>query len=264
VAPTKSNGHQRKKFTILIAEDNDGVRSFLAGTLNGEYEVIEFADGLEALRSMEHDIPDLIISDIMMPGMDGLSLCTNVKSTESTNHIPVILLTARASESHQVDGLATGADAYILKPFNTKILQLTIKNLLTAKEIMREKFSQQLLLQPSNTPIVSTEEKFIAKLMAIIESQLSNPEFGVNELAIEIGMSRSVLYKKTQTLTNYSVADLIKEMRLKRASELLKQPAISVADAAFAVGFSDRKYFSKEFRKKFNLSPSEFINTIHN
>jgi ligand-binding sensor domain-containing protein/signal transduction histidine kinase/AraC-like DNA-binding protein len=258
------NGQEKEKFTILLAEDNADVRSFLVDTLKSNYDIIEFSNGADALLSMEHEIPDLIVSDIMMPGMSGLDLCAHVKSKESTNHIPFILLTARASESHQVEGMSTGADAYISKPFNTKILELTIKNFLTAKEIMREKFSQQMVLQPPfNIPSDSPEEKFIAKLMSIIESKIENPDFDVNELVVEIGMSRSVLYKKVQTLTNYSVADLIKEMRLKKAAELFRQTSMSIADVAFAVGFNDRKYFSKEFKKQFNLSPSEFINTLN-
>jgi signal transduction histidine kinase/ligand-binding sensor domain-containing protein/DNA-binding response OmpR family regulator len=251
----------QRKSTILIAEDNDDVRVFLTDTLQPKYDIIAFADGSQALSSMERSIPDLIISDIMMPGTDGLALCATVKSRENTNHIPVILLTARSSVGHQVEGLATGADAYISKPFNTRILALTIKNLLVAKEIMREKFSQQLVLQPGNIPLTSNspEEKFIGKLMGIIEAKLNDPEFDVDTLVMEIGMSRSVLYKKVQTLTNYSVADLIKEMRLKKAAELFRQTSLSVADVAFSVGFNDRKYFSREFRKQFEMSPSEFI-----
>lgn len=257
------NGPQKKRFTVLLAEDNDDVRAFLVDTLKATYDVVEFSNGADALLSMEHDIPDLIVSDIMMPGMSGLDLCVQVKSNESTNHIPVILLTARASESHQVEGLSIGADAYISKPFNTKILELTIKNFLTAKEIIREKFSQQMVLQrPFTISSDSPEDKFIAKLMTIIEAKMEHPEFDVNELVLEIGMSRSVLYKKVQTLTNYSVADLIKEMRLKKAAQLFKQTSMSIADVAFAVGFNDRKYFSKEFKKQFNLSPSEYINAI--
>ncbi len=197
---------------------------FIADTLKPKYEIVEFANGSDALAAMEHDIPDLIISDIMMPGTDGLTLCKTIKSSENTNHIPVILLTARSSVWHQVEGLATGADAYISKPFNTKILELTIKNLLTAKEIMREKFSQQLVLEPTGRALISNspEEKFIAKLMTIIESKMEDPEFDVDVLVDEIGMSRSVLYKKVHTLTNYSVADLIKEMRLKKSGRTLQ------------------------------------------
>jgi signal transduction histidine kinase/ligand-binding sensor domain-containing protein/DNA-binding response OmpR family regulator len=259
--PVRDTLELHKKSTILIAEDNDEVRAFLADILQPQYDIIAFADGSQALSSMERSIPDLIISDIMMPGTDGLALCAAVKSRENTNHIPVILLTARSSVGHQVEGLATGADAYLSKPFNTRILELTIKNLLMAQEIMREKFSQQLVLQPTNIPLTSNspEEKFIGKLMGIIESKLNDPEFDVDTLVMEIGMSRSVLYKKVQTLTNYSVADLIKEMRLKKAAELFKQTSLSVADVAFSVGFNDRKYFSKEFRKQFEMSPSEFI-----
>lgn len=251
----------KKKPTILVAEDNDDVREFIADTLRPMYDIMEFANGSDALSTMEHDIPDLIISDIMMPDIDGLTLCKTVKSAENTNHIPVILLTARSSVWHQVEGLATGADAYISKPFNTRILELTIKNLLTAKEIMREKFSQQIVLESNGATLLSNspEEKFIVKLMNIIESKMEDPEFNVDVLVEEIGMSRSVLYKKVHTLTNYSVADLIKEMRLKKAAQLFKQSTMTVADVAFAVGFNDRKYFSKEFRKQFELSPSKFI-----
>ncbi len=251
----------KRKATILIAEDNDDVRLFLADTLRTMYDITEFANGSDAVLAMERDIPDLIISDIMMGDIDGLTLCKSVKSSENTNHIPIILLTARSSVWHQVEGLAAGADAYISKPFNTKILELTIKNLLTAKEIMREKFSQQMVLEPTGVPLTSNspEGKFIVKLMSIIESKMEDPEFDVDVLVTEIGMSRSVLYKKVQALTNYSVADLIKEMRLKKAAKLFKQTAMSVADVAYSVGFNDRKYFSKEFRKQYELSPSKFI-----
>ncbi|HTF18547.1 MAG TPA: two-component regulator propeller domain-containing protein [Chryseolinea sp.] len=255
------NTGAKRKSTILIAEDNDDVRLFLADTLRTMYDITEFANGSDALSAMERDIPDLIISDIMMEDIDGLTLCKSVKSAENTNHIPIILLTARSSVWHQVEGLAAGADAYISKPFNTKILELTIKNLLTAKEIMREKFSQQMVLESTGTPLTSNspEEKFIVKLMSIIEAKMEDPEFDVDVLVTEIGMSRSVLYKKVQTLTNYSVADLIKEMRLKKAAKLFKQTAMSVADVACSVGFNDRKYFSKEFRKQYEMSPSKFI-----
>lgn len=251
-----------KKYKLLIAEDNDEVRGLIADTLREEYEIVEFADGQLALDYMQNEIPDLIISDIMMPGIDGLELCKQVKSAEGTSHIPFILLTARASVAHQVDGLSIGADAYISKPFSLQILSLNVKNLLKAQEVMREKYSQQVVLQPSNISITSPEEKFIQKLIQIIEEKMGNPEFDVNELVNEIGMSRTVLYKKVQTLTNYSVADLIKHMRLKKAAELFKLSTLPIAEVAYTVGFNDRKYFSKEFKKQYEMSPSEYIQVV--
>ncbi|QEK51725.1 response regulator [Pedobacter aquae] len=254
--------NQNKKYKLLIAEDNDEVRGLIADTLRDEYEIVEFTNGQLALDYMQEEIPDLIISDIMMPGLDGLQLCEKAKSSESTSHIPFILLTARASVAHQVDGLSIGADAYISKPFSLQILLLNIRNLLKAQEVMREKFSQQVILQPSNTAITSPEEKFIQKLIHIIEDKMGNPEFDVNELVNEIGMSRTVLYKKVQTLTSYSVAELIKQMRLKKAAELFKISTFSIAEVAYMVGFNDRKHFSKEFKKQYQLSPSEFLQSV--
>ncbi|WP_136826873.1 hybrid sensor histidine kinase/response regulator transcription factor [Pedobacter cryophilus] len=250
---------KEKKYQLLLAEDNEEVRKLIIDILTDEYHVVDFSNGLEAMEYMKNEIPDLIISDIMMPVMDGIELCNQVKNNESTNHIPMILLTARASTAYQVDGLSSGADAYISKPFSPQVLTLNIKNLLRAKEVMREKFSQQITLEPTKITITSPEEKFINKLMQIIEDKMGDPEFDVNELVNEIGMSRTVLYKKVQALTNYSVADLIKQMRLKKAAELFKTATFPVAEVAYMVGFNDRKHFSKEFKKQFEVSPSEYI-----
>jgi signal transduction histidine kinase/ligand-binding sensor domain-containing protein/CheY-like chemotaxis protein/AraC-like DNA-binding protein len=248
-----------KKHTILVAEDNDEVRKLVVDLLEEKYKVIQFSNAEDALNYMESEIPDLIVSDIMMPGMDGLDFCKNVKLKEASSHIPFILLTARASLDHQIDGLSIGADAYLSKPFSPQILDLNIKNLLHAQEVMRQKFGHQFVLQPSAINIVSPEEKFLNKLMNIIESKIEDSTFDVNELVNEIGMSRTVLYKKVQSLTGYAVADLIKQIRLKKAAELFKQNGYSVAEVAYMVGFNDRKHFSKEFKKLFELSPSEFI-----
>jgi CheY-like chemotaxis protein/AraC-like DNA-binding protein len=252
-----------KKYQLLLAEDNEEVRKLIIDILINEYHVVDFANGLEAMEYMKTEIPDLIISDIMMPIMDGIELCNQVKNNESTNHIPMILLTAKASIAYQVDGLSSGADAYISKPFSPQVLTLNIKNLLKAKEVMREKFSQQITLEPSKITITSPEEKFINKLLQIIENKMGDPEFNVNELVNEIGMSRTVLYKKVQALTNYPVADLIKQMRLKKAAELFKTATFPIAEVAYMVGFNDRKHFSKEFKKQFEVSPSEYIHNFH-
>lgn len=252
-----------KKYTVLIAEDNDDVRRFVNDILSENYKTVQFANAEDALLHMEHDIPDLIVSDIMMDDMDGLVFCKQVKLNQNTSHIPFILLTAKASVDNQIDGLTTGADAYISKPFSPQILELNVKNLLNTQEVLRVKFSRQFVLQPGPAETVSPEEKFLSKLMKTIENNLERTDFDVNNLANEIGMSRSILYKKVQSLTGYPVADLVKQIRLKKAAELFKQSSsYSVAEVAYMVGFNDRKHFSKEFKKQFDISPSDYIQTI--
>jgi YesN/AraC family two-component response regulator len=204
-------------------------------------------------------LPDLIITDVMMPEMDGMEFCRHIKSDERLNHIPVIMLTARTSYLHQLNGLEHGADAYITKPFSLQLLQLQVGNLLESKRAMRQKFSRELLLEPQKTTLFSPDDKFLAKLMNIVEHHINNTEFSVTDVIQEIGMSKNVLYKKVQALTNLSVADFIKSIRLKKAAQLLDENKLTIAEIAFAVGFNDRKYFSKEFKKQYNLSPSEYL-----
>ncbi|KAA8482717.1 signal transduction histidine kinase [Arcticibacter tournemirensis] len=249
-----------KKYSVLVIEDNAEVRSFISGSLSDYYYVHESPDGLKGLADTFSLMPDLVISDVMMPGMDGLEVCRNIKSDERTNHIPVILLTARATFIHQVNGLENGADAYITKPFSIQLLELQIHNILEAKEVIRKKYSREVILQPKNIAITSPEEKFLHKLMEIVERNIDNDQFGVQELVEEIGMSKTVLYKKVQSLTDLSVADYIKSVRLQKAAMMLSQNKTGIAEVAFAVGFNDRKYFSKEFRKQYGLSPTEYIN----
>jgi len=251
-----------KPYTILLAEDNEEVRDLIADCLKDDYNIVEFSNGADALKYMEQEIPDLIVSDIMMPEMDGLQLCRAVKSADSTSHIPVVLLTARASVNHQVDGLNIGANAYIPKPFNPQILALNIRNLLAAQEVMRQKFSQQLILETSVIEVESPEHKFLNKLMEAIEANMDDSDFGVDKLVTEMNMSRTVLYKKVQSLTGFSIADLVKNMRLKKAATLFTQTSLNVSEVAYQVGFNDRKHFSREFRKFHQLSPSEYIKKV--
>lgn len=247
------------KYTLLVIEDNVELRNFIKESFQHQYKILQAANGVEGLELALSQLPDLIISDVMMPEMDGLELCRRVKTDERINHIPVILLTARAAYIHQINGLEKGADAYITKPFSIQVLELNIKNILSTKEAGRQKFIRELLLNPQPREETSPDEKFLGKLMAVIEKNLDNSDFEVATIVDEIGMSKTVLYKKVQSLTNLSVADLIKSVRLKRAAVLLAQNQMSIAEIAFAVGFNDRKYFSKEFKKLYNLSPSEYI-----
>jgi CheY-like chemotaxis protein/AraC-like DNA-binding protein len=247
-----------EKKTVLVVEDNDEVRKFISNILIEDYNVLEFSNGKEAIAYMEKEIPDLVVSDIMMPEMDGLELCTYIKTNESTNHIPVILLTAKASTDNKIQGLSTGADAYISKPFSIKVLKLSIANLLSAKEILRLKYSGNFIIDSDLNKLSTPEEHFIKKLMKVIEENLENPDFDVNMLVNEIGMSRTILYKKVNTLTGHSVANLIKHLRLKKASDIILHTTYPISEVAFMVGFNDRKHFSREFRKVYKLSPTEY------
>ncbi|WP_207420115.1 hybrid sensor histidine kinase/response regulator transcription factor [Desertivirga brevis] len=248
-----------KRHTVLVVEDNEDVRQFIKDALNSQYHILESADGVEGLSAAFENIPDLIVSDVMMPKMDGLDFCRRVKNDERTSHIPVLLLTARTAYIHQVHGFDKGADAYITKPFSVQILQLQVRNILASKDALRLKYSSQLILQPQNFTVESPEEKFLQRLMEIVEKNMESAEFGVADLVDEIGMSKTVLYKKVQALTGISIGDFIKSIRLKRAAMLLQQNKIGIAEVAYSVGFNDRKYFSKEFKKQYNLSPSEYI-----
>jgi ligand-binding sensor domain-containing protein/signal transduction histidine kinase/DNA-binding response OmpR family regulator len=248
-----------QKPTVLLVEDQEEVRTFINESLSIHYNVLECKNGVEGLNTALENIPDLIISDIMMPEMDGLTLARKLRFDERTNHIPIILLTAKTSEDNQVEGLETGVDIYITKPFRLKMLELQVHNLIVTRKAMREKFSRQIFLEPTQTVISTLEEDFLQKVIVIIEDYLDDPEFNVVMLSHKVAMSQPVLYKKIKALTNMSVNDFIKSIRLKKAAQLLKQKKLTVYEVAYAVGYSDRKYFSQEFKKQFGDTPSEYI-----
>ncbi|MBO9673303.1 MAG: response regulator [Sphingobacteriaceae bacterium] len=249
-----------KKYSILLVEDNGDVRAFIKNALGNVYTIYESENGATGLELALEIIPDLIISDVMMPVMDGLELCRKLKTDQRTSHIPVVMLTARSAYVHQINGFEHGADAYIMKPFNLKILELNVQNLLNARETIKQKFAQVITLEPKNMVINTTEQNFINKIIQIIEDRIADTAFDVPTLAAEIGMSQPVLYKKIRALTDLSVNDFIKSIRIKRAAQLLKQGTGNISEIAYSVGFSDRKYFSSEFKKHFGKTPSEFMN----
>jgi ligand-binding sensor domain-containing protein/signal transduction histidine kinase/DNA-binding response OmpR family regulator len=248
-----------KKPVVLLVEDNDELRSFINESLSNQYQIIESINGAKGVEAALENIPDLIISDVMMPELDGFSLVKKIRTDERTNHIPIILLTAKASTENQVDGLQTGADAYITKPFSIKVLELQARNLVASRVAMRQKFSRQIMLEPTHTLINTVEEDFLKKVMDLIEDNMENPEFGVQMLSTQVNMSQPVLYKKLKALTNMSVNDFIKSIRLKKAAQLLLQKQMTVYEVAYTVGYNDRKYFSQEFKKQFGVLPSEYV-----
>nr|WP_294899201.1 response regulator [uncultured Pedobacter sp.] len=246
------------KPTILLVEDNEEVRACIKAPLELKYQVYEAENGIKGLEIANDKLPNLIISDVMMPEMDGLSLCAKIKANENTSHIPVILLTGNVGVNNQVCGLKNGADIYLTKPFNIQVLLLNVQNLLSLSENMQHRFAKRLSLEPSNVVVDIKEEEFIHKVLGVIEDNVGNTEFGVHHLAAEIGMSSPVFYKKIQFLTGMSVNDFMKSIKLKRAAQLLKVGCFTVYQVAYEVGFKDSKYFSREFRKQFGCSPSEY------
>ncbi|MBV4359928.1 hybrid sensor histidine kinase/response regulator transcription factor [Pinibacter aurantiacus] len=249
---------EEKRYNVLVTEDNNELRNLIKECLH-QYNVIECVNGVDGLKAALEEIPDLIISDVMMPEMDGFTLCQKLKTDERTSHIPVILLTAKSSQSDQVTGLDTGADIYLTKPFSTQVLELSVRNLLAAREKMRLKFSKEFVLQPQNVVINTVDEQFLTRLIAVIEQYMDDPEFSVELLSTKMMMSQSVLYKKIRAITDMSANDFAKMIRLKKAAQLLQQGQYTVFDVSVMVGFNDRKYFSKEFKKQFGKTPSEFI-----
>lgn len=247
-----------KKQTILVVEDNEELRGFIVQSLWANYHVLEAVNGIEGCEQAFSQLPDLIISDVSMPEMNGLDFCSKIKKEEKTNHIPVIMLTAMAATLQHIDGLEAGADVYMTKPFSLQILELNIRNLLRGREELRQKYVKQIMLTPRKLELVSPDEKFLNKLMELIEAKMEDPDFNVSTLVDQIGMSQTVLYKKIKALTGLSITDFIKSQRLKRAAQLLQENHLSISDVAYSVGFNDRKYFSKEFRKQFGVAPSEY------
>jgi signal transduction histidine kinase/DNA-binding response OmpR family regulator/ligand-binding sensor domain-containing protein len=261
VAAESETGFSPDDTRILIVEDNTDLRAFIRDQLMGEYAVIEAADGTTGLRKAEEYVPDLIISDIMMPGMDGYALCRAVKSSDKTNHIPVILLTAKAATENKLEGLETGADDYLTKPFNAEELRLRAKNLIGTRRQLREKFSGEMLLRPSEITVPSAQKIFLEKVTGAIEQHLAEEEFSVESLAATLGMSRAQLHRKVKALTNKAPNELIRSFRLQRAAALIRQDAGSLAEIAYQVGFNSQAYFTRCFVDEFGKTPTEYKKT---
>jgi DNA-binding response OmpR family regulator len=257
----------KTRFSLLIAEDNPDLSELLAETFEDQYEIILCKNGLEAWGKSIVEIPDLILSDVMMPLMDGFELCEKLKTDARTSHIPVILLTAKTTQDDQIAGLENGADSYLTKPFSTKVLELHIRNLLTLRENMRQKFGLQISSIPSANETVEEDKHFMStldkefydKVVELIHEHMEDPEFGVTMLSRKVAMSAPILYKKLKAVSDLSVNDFIKLIRMKKAAELLIKKELTIAEIAYQVGYNDRKYFSKEFKKQYGVTPTDFM-----
>ncbi|UII23193.1 two-component regulator propeller domain-containing protein [Fulvivirga ligni] len=249
--------------TILVVEDNDRVRQFIIELLKGEYNILEAGNGKEGLQVAHTHDPDLIISDVMMPEMDGIEFCSEIKSDLKTSHIPFILLTARTSLIFKFEGLESGADAYINKPFNVKELQLRVTNLLRVVDHLKSKFKSDQGITPSEITISSIDEELLKQAIQIVNDNISNELFDISMFCTELGVSRTMLFTKIKAWTNLTPNEFILSMRMKRATQLLEQNKISIAQVCYQVGYKNPKYFSKTFQKYHGVTPSEYAAKFH-
>jgi signal transduction histidine kinase/DNA-binding response OmpR family regulator len=243
---------------ILVVEDNEDMRKYIVSCFSDDYQVLEAKDGKEGIDMAIQLIPDIVLSDVMMPNINGIELCNILKNEGNTYHIPIILLTALSDEEHILEGLHNQADDYITKPFGVKILQTKVRNLIEIRRNLSNKYREEIEVKPMNMLLKSGENSFQMVLKDVFENQLINPDFGVEEFCKASSMSRSQLHRKLTALTGMSVTEFIRVHRLKIASELLKNPNLNISEVCYASGFSDPSYFSKQFKLIYGISPLQF------
>jgi YesN/AraC family two-component response regulator len=244
---------------VLIVEDEADVREYIRSCLGGAYRILEAGDGKAGIQLVEENGPDLIISDVMMPKMNGLEFTRQLKSDIKTCHIPIILLTAQASLEQKLEGLEEGADSYISKPFNKQHLLIRIRKLLEQRSNVREHYKNHLDFINEEGNINRLDKEFLAKITNIVEENLNPDQLSVEELGEKMGLSRVHLYRKVKKLTDMSVSEFVTSVKLKKSLDLLVNSGKTIAEIAYEVGFTSPSYYTNCFKKQFNLSPSEYI-----
>ena len=247
-----------EKMTLLIVDDNADIRKLLSDSFSNSYRVLEAEDGQQGLHIASEQIPDLIIADVMMPQLLGTELCRQLKQQRQTSHIPVILLTARGSPDFQLEGLRTGADDYVTKPFSLEHLIARVHNQLESRRALCDRWRREFLIEPRRIEVTSPEQAFLQQAMTIIETNLKNPQLGVEMLARELDLSRSHLLRKIKALIDRTTNEFIREVRLKSAARLLVESTLTIADIIDETGFSDRHHFGRLFRQQFDCNPTEY------
>jgi signal transduction histidine kinase/DNA-binding response OmpR family regulator len=252
-----TEGDSSQAPVVLVVEDNPDLRQYISNTLRPHYQTILASDGVEGLEVAIAQTPDLIISDVLMPKMNGFQLCEALKEDQRTSHIPIILLTAKAGQEHKIEGLETGADDYLTKPFDHQELLIRTKNLIQQRKQLREKYAGEMVLRPSAVAITSVDEQFLQSVTDTIEANIDNENFSVEELARAVAFSRSQLHRKLKALIDKSPNALIRDFRLIRAKELLEKGAGNVSEVATAVGYNSLSYFTQSFKQAFGVLPKE-------
>jgi signal transduction histidine kinase/ligand-binding sensor domain-containing protein/DNA-binding response OmpR family regulator len=246
------------RYSVLIAEDNEEMRSYIARELQPDYDILEAPDGEVALDMCRKHQPDLVLSDILMPGTDGLEFCRQLKNDDKVSHIPLLMITALSSAEYQEQAYRLGADDYITKPFKINILKEKIHNFISSREALKKQFLQNAFSEPSILKIASNDEKFLKRTHEVIEENLSDSEFDIDRFAREMASSRSQLYRKLKALTGLPASEYMKITRLKIAARMISEKNYNISEAAYLVGFKDPKYFSKCFQKQFGVIPSRY------
>jgi len=247
-----------KKKTIIVVEDNEDIRFYLKDNLKGLYKVEEATNGKDGWEKIKRLNPDLVVSDIMMPLMDGVELAKKIKTETLTAHIPVILLTAMGSEEKQLEGLKVGVNDYITKPFTFEILASRIRNLLAQQELLQKRFQKQIEVNPGEVTITPVDEKFLKQALEVVEKNMDSPEFSVEDFSRDMFMNRVTLYRKILSITGKTPIEFIRSIRLKRAAQLLEKSGMSIAEIAYEVGFNSPKNFTKAFKEEFRILPSQY------
>ena len=262
----ETDGEKEERNILLVVEDNYDMREYIKESLSKDYFVEEAINGEQGVRKAESIIPDLIISDMMMPKMDGQELTRIIKNDERTSHIPVIILTAKSGRESKLEGLETGADDYLTKPFDIKELQVRIKNLINIRKKLQEKFlNTEYITTKSHTDRSRAlkrkglDEKFITKVLEVIEEHISEESFSTDELGNEVGMSRAQFYRKLKALTGMPASIYLRTIRLAKAKKMIEENQGNISEIAFAVGFSSPSYFAKCFKDEFGYTPSDFV-----
>jgi len=246
------------KSTILIVEDNEDLRKFIKKNFEDDFVVLLASDGNEGLEIAKKNLPEIIITDIQMPVMDGIQMCEIIRNESTTSHIPLIILTAHESFALKLKSFNSGIDDYITKPFSPQLLNLKVNNLLRRRRELQKKFSRNITLEPKELEVNNADEDFLRKAMNIVQENLTDENFSADSFADKMAMSRVHLYRKLKSLTGESVSDFVRTIRLKLAANLVKDKGLSVKETAYSVGFSDPKYFSKCFKQQFGMKPTDY------
>lgn len=249
---------------MLVVEDNADVRQFISAHFRENFKILEAKDGDEGWKAALETIPDIIISDVIMPHTDGYELCKKLKNDERTSHIPVLLLTALHSKEHEIKGLTTGADDFITKPFDLSVLEVKVQNLLSIRNSLREKYSSTVVLEPTHVELTSPDERFLNKAIEVIEQNISDSDLDIESFATKVGVSRMQLYRKLHALTDMTVKEFIRHIRLKRATQLLTQNKMNISEVAYNVGFKDLSHFRKCFKREYGMSATDYVAKMKN